>query len=153
PAIAVPYEPDAPAAADCGDTSRVRGNLRSSHAVPCFPIMLRASTPVANGIRSSPFGTFNSHNAAPRAIRMRLTTMWPASRSQNCADISLRRGGRGGRHARTFCGGLEIRGDVLQIRDLLRIELHIDPVRGNCIARIRDRHADLAQDGKRRALD
>ena len=49
------------------------------------PIILLASTPKANGIRSSPLGTFKVHNPAPSAIRRRLTTTWPASLSRNSA--------------------------------------------------------------------
>src|SRR5579872_4519129 len=118
--------------------------------------MLLPSTPSANGIRSSLLGTFRSQRTAPKAISARLTTTWPASRSMKSQiRMLLRLGGQSGgnRNDRTFGGGLKVRGDVFQIRDLLRIELHVDPVGGDRVAGIGDRHADLAEHGERRALD
>src|SRR5271157_3171333 len=111
--------------------------------------MLLASTPSANGIKSSLLGTFSSQRTAPKAIRMRLTTTWPASRSRNSAI----RGMLSDSEADSLQFGFEIGDQRLDGRGDLRVQRDADSLRQCGLVRRVDRCRHVAEDAERNALD
>src|SRR5664280_2017049 len=105
---------------------------------------------------SLPTSARASTRPTPTRNTRKATRIWPppVSIQSTRSCIVLRLGGRErGRGDRALRHLLQIGGDPLQIRELLGIELHVDPVRRHGVAGVRDGDTNLAEDSERGAFD